>query len=227
MPKLILQQQIELEQPQFEVDRATLTERYGKFQAEPLESGRALLLGRALRQSLLSEVEGSALVALKVEGAEHEFSVLEGVQEGVADLVLNLKNLRFRLQGSEPQVIELSAQREGEVHARDFSAHPRVEVLTPDVPIAHLDANGKLQLQVWLARGRGYLPRSDQAPEGYPAGTIMLDALFSPVLRVELDVKVVSQEHSPPRERLTLELRTDGSISPPDALAEALSHLRK
>src|SRR5579862_252758 len=210
-----------------ETDQDTLTDTFGRFYAEPFEKGYGHTIGNSLRRILLSSLEGCAITAVKIDKVVHEYSTLKGVREDIITILLNLKQLRFKLHTPEPEVLKLSIKGERVVRAKDIEANANVEILTPDLPIATLDTNGELNMQLWIARGRSYVPAEKQVKENYPADSLMLDALFSPVIKVHYDVENSRVGQITDYDRLILEIWTDGSISPADALIKAAKLLRE
>jgi DNA-directed RNA polymerase subunit alpha len=189
---------------------------YGKIVIEPFEAGFALTVGIAYRRVLLSAIHGAAPTWVKIENVLHEFSHLPGVQEDTLDIMMNLRKVTFALHVNRPKILRLKAQGTRTVKAGDFEPDADVEVLTPDVPLATLDKDGMLEMEVCVERGRGYVPAEKREPEALPINAILLDADFSPVKRVNFHVEPVDG-----RERLVLEVWTDGSVTPQAAVAEA------
>jgi DNA-directed RNA polymerase subunit alpha len=189
---------------------------YGKIVIEPFEAGFALTVGIAYRRVLLSAIHGAAPTWVKIENVLHEFSHLPGVQEDTLDNMMNLRKVTFALHVNRPKILRLKAQGTRTVKAGDFEPDADVEVLTPDVPLATLDKDGMLEMEVCVERGRGYVPAEKREPEALPINAILLDADFSPVKRVNFHVEPVDG-----RERLVLEVWTDGSVTPQAAVAEA------
>src|SRR5436190_11249205 len=202
-----------------ETDQDTLTDTFVRFYAEPFEKGYGHTIGNSLRRILHSSLEGCAITAVKIDKAVHEYSTLKGIREDVISILLNLKQLRFKLQTPEAEVLRLSVKGEKVVRAKDIEANANVEVLTPELPIATLDSNGELNMQMWVTRGRGYVPAERQARENYPADSLMLDALFSPVIKVHYDVENSRVGQVTDYDRLILDVWTDGSVAPGDAIA--------
>lgn len=197
----------------------TLTQSYGKFIAEPLERGFGHTIGNSLRRVLLSSLKGASIASVKIDGALHEFSTLPGVMEDVIQIVLNLKQIRLKSHSEEPMFLYLEAQGEGEVTAADIQPNGRVEILNPDQLIATLDKNGKLSMEMTVETGRGYIfgeQNSDQ-----PIGAIPIDAFFSPVRKVDYHVEETRVGHMTNFDKLTIEIWTDGSISPKESISEA------
>src|SRR5881296_1079040 len=190
---------------------------YGKLVIEPFEPGFALTVGIAYRRALLSGIHGAAPVWAKVEHVLHEFSHLPGVTEDTLDIMMNLRKVVFVLHVKRPKIFQLKAQGPGTVRAGDFERDADVEILTPDVPLATLDRDAVLEMEVCVERGRGYVPAEKHEPEVLPINAILLDADFSPVERVNFQVEPAVGR----RQRLVLEVWTDGSVTPVTAVAEA------
>src|SRR5215471_19448627 len=190
---------------------------YGKLVVEPFEPGFALTVGIAFRRALLSGIHGAAPVWAKIENVLHEFSHLPGVTEDTLDIMMSLRKVVFGLHVNRPKILRLLAQGPGTVTASDFQRDADCEILTPDVPLATLDRDGRLEMEVCVERGRGYVPAEKHEPEALPFNAILLDADFSPVERVNFHVEPVVGS----RQRLVLEVWTDGSVSPMTAVAEA------
>jgi len=190
---------------------------YGKLIIEPFEAGFALPVGIAYRRALLSAIHGAAPTWAKIENVLHEFSHLQGVNEDTLDVMLNLRKLVFALHVNRPKIIRLKKQGPGVVKASDFEQDADIDLLTPDVPLATLDKDGVLEMEVCVERGRGYMPAEKREVEALPINAIQLDADFSPVERVNSHVESIAEGH----ERLVLEVWTDGSVSPVTAVGEA------
>jgi len=191
---------------------------YGKLSIEPFEAGFALTVGIAYRRALLSAIHGAAPTWVKIENVLHEFSHLPGVMDDTLDIMMNLRKVVFSLHVNRPKILRLKAQGASVVKASDFEADADVEILTPDVVLATLDKDGVLEMEVCVERGRGYMSAEKREPEALPINAILLDANFSPVKRVNFHVEPVGTEG---RERLLLEVWTDGSVSPVTAVGEA------
>src|SRR5438552_19099412 len=190
---------------------------YGKLSMEPFEAGFALTIGIAYRRALLSAIHGAAPTWVKIENVLHEFSHLPGVMEDTLDIMLNLRRVVFALHVNRPKILRLKAQGTGVVKAADFEKDADVDILTPDVPLATLDKDGVLEMEVCVERGRGYVSAEKREPEALPINAILLDADFSPVQRVNFHVEPAGDG----RQRLVLEVWTDGSVAPGSAVAEA------
>ncbi|HVA67572.1 MAG TPA: DNA-directed RNA polymerase subunit alpha [Elusimicrobiota bacterium] len=207
------------------VDEKTITDTYAKFVAEPYERGYGHTVGNALRRVLLSSLDGAAVTAARIDKAQHEYMTLPGVKEDVMDILLNLKKLRLKLFSDGPETIYLTAQKDGAVKASSITVNSNVEVVNQDLVIAHLEAGGKLEMEIEVSRGRGYMTADElRAENRWPAGFLPLDALFSPVAKVHYDVENARVGQVTDYDRLILEIWTDGSISPMEALIQS-SHL--
>ena len=196
---------------------------YGKLTVEPFEPNFALTVGIAYRRALLSAIHGAAPTWVKIENVLHEFSHLPGVMEDTLDIMMNLRKVVFALHVNRPKILRLKAQTAGAVKAGDFEADADVDVLTPDVPLATLDKDGMLEMEVCIERGRGYVSAEKREPEALPINAILLDADFSPVKRVNFHVEPIDAKapKGESRERLVLEVWTDGSVTPAVAVGEA------
>jgi DNA-directed RNA polymerase subunit alpha len=192
---------------------------YGKLVIEPFEKGFGLTVGNAYRRALLSAIHGSAPTWVKIENVLHEFSHLPGVLEDTLDILMNLQKVIFALHVNRPKILRLKAQGAGVVKASDFEPDADVDILTPDVPLATLDKDGMLEMEICVERGRGYMPADKREPEALPINAILLDADFSPVKRVNYHVEPLPGDEG--QERLALELWTDGSVTPVAAVGEA------
>lgn len=204
-----------------DVEEKTLTSTYGRFVGEPFERGFATTLGNALRRILLSSLSGAAITKVRIQDVVHEFSTLPGVTEDVTDLLLNLKEIRFRLRDSEAETAHLTVKGARNVIAGDLKIGPQVDVLTPDTHIAKLGKGATLDIEVEIGQGRGYVTAEHHKSEDDPVGTIPLDAVFSPVRKVNVTVSNARVGQRTDYERLALEVWTDGSIEPGDAVAAA------
>ena len=198
-------------------DWAVQDKTYGKLVIEPFEPGFALTAGIAWRRVLLSAIHGAAPTWVKIETVLHEFSHLAGVMEDTLDIMMNLRKVVFALHVNRPKILRLKARGPGVVKAGDFEKDADVEILAPEAPLATLDKDGVLEMEVCVERGRGYVPAEKREPEALPINAILLDADFSPVKRVNFHVEEAGQG----RERLVLELWTDGSVAPVTAVGEA------
>ncbi len=200
---------------------------YGKFECEPLERGFGITLGNALRRVLLSSLQGAAITNVKVDGVLHEFSTIPGVLEDVTDVILNLKEVRFKMSGDgNPRRVFIEKQGEGRVTAGDIQAGPTVEVLNPDQHICTLAKDAKLRMELTIRQGKGYVPAEKNIEETQPIGTIPIDAIFSPVRKVSYTVSQARVAQITDYDKLTLEIWSDGSLKPEDALAYAAKILK-
>jgi len=197
-------------------------ERRGIFVIEPLDRGFGYTFGNSLRRVLLSSLEGAAVTSVKIEGVAHEFTTIPGVREDVTDIVLNLKNLICRLYGDSPEIeVRLSKKGPGPVTAGDLEAPADLELLNPELEIAHLSDRGKLELTLTIGRGRGYVPAElNRGPE-HTIGVIPVDSIFSPVRRVSYDVEAARVGQRTDYDKLRLDITTDGSIDPRESVAQA------
>ncbi|MGH7727041.1 MAG: DNA-directed RNA polymerase subunit alpha [Candidatus Eiseniibacteriota bacterium] len=208
------------------LDEPASNDRYGRFAIEPLERGFGLTLGNSLRRVLLSSLQGAAVTAVRIEGALHEFSSLAGVIEDTTEIILNLKQVRFKLLGDGPKKGLFEMQGKGELRAGDLKIDADVEVLNPDLHIATLNKEGDLRMEVEVDGGRGYVSADQHTQQDRPIGVIPIDALFSPVLKVNYNVENTRIGQRIDYDKLTLEIWTDGSILPKDALAFSAKILR-
>ena len=197
-------------------------EHRGVFVIEPLDRGFGHTFGNSLRRVLLSSLEGAAVTSVKVEGTAHEFTTLPGVREDVTDIVLNLKNLVARLHGDSPEVeVHIAKKGAGTVTAGDIEAPAELEILNPELEIANLSGNGRLEMTLTIGRGRGYMPAELNRGPQHTIGVIPIDSIFSPVRRVAYQVESARVGQRTDYDKLTLDITTDGSVEPKDALAEA------
>jgi DNA-directed RNA polymerase subunit alpha len=208
-----------------EFDEKELTPVYGRFFAEPLERGYGITIGNAMRRILLSSLPGFAVTAVRIKGVLHEFSTIPGVKEDVTDIILNLKEVRLRLHDGEELTASLKAKGESVVTARDITGGPNLEVLTPNQHVATLDKGADLDLELVIKRGRGYVP-GERTDDGEPIGTIRIDAIYAPVKRVNFVVTNARVGQRTDYDRLALEIWTDGSVSPREALTYAARVMR-
>ena len=200
--------------------RVNSTEAYGKFLCEPLERGFGITLGNSLRRTILSSLYGAAIVSVRFESVEHEFSVIPGVNEDVSEIILNLKEVRLKMDDASPRTIRMDASGEGIVTARDITSDDgHVEILNPEQHIATLAADGSLKMTMVVKAGKGYSLAEANKDEEAPIGTIPIDAVFSPVKRVNYVVGNARVGQRTDYDKLTLEVWTDGSVAPEDAVA--------
>ncbi|NLV68603.1 MAG: DNA-directed RNA polymerase subunit alpha [Spirochaetes bacterium] len=194
---------------------------YGRFVAEPFERGYGLTVGNSLRRVLLSSIEGAAITAIKIEGVPHEFSVIPGVFEDVTRIILNLKKMRFKYEGEIPKVLHIVKQGAGILTGADFDLDPDIQVMIKDQKIATLNDTAKIDMEVQIERGRGYIPAEMNKLNTETVGVIPIDSIFSPVQKVNVKVEDTRVSQRTDYDKLILEIWTDGSISPDDALAQA------
>lgn len=203
------------------VETETLTERYGKFFAQPFERGFGTTIGNSLRRALLSSVEGAAITAVKIEGVEHEFSSIKGVVEDATDVILNLKQVPFKLNGAGPKTLTISKDGAGAVTSADIETDGDVEILDKDVHIATLSAGGKLDVEMRLKHGRGYVSAEFNNDEDLSIGYIPIDSVHTPIKKVNYSVEATRQGSNTEFDKLTIEVWTDGSVKPDDSIGVA------
>jgi len=196
------------------------------FSVEPLEPGFGYTLGNSLRRTLLSSIPGAAVTSIRIEGVLHEFSSIDGVKEDVTDIVLNVKELVLRIHSDEPVEIFLGGEGPGEITADFITAPSEVEILNPDLHIATLNRRGRVEMYLTVSPGRGYVPAERNNEENQPIGVIPVDSIFSPVRRVSYRVEPTRVEQMTNYDRLRLDVETDSSVSPAEALSSAGETLR-
>ena len=194
---------------------------YARFLAQPFERGWGTTVGNALRRSLLSSIPSAAITAVKIEGADHEFSAVPGVVEDVTDIILNLKKIPLKIHGNEPTFLTLEAKGSGEITAGQFAGSSQVELIDPDVHVATLSATGQLKMVVRVAPGRGYVPAEENQTEDLDVGFIPVDSAHSPVRKANFRVEMARLGRMTNYERLVLEVWTNGTITPEEALSQA------
>ena len=209
------------------IDEETHTKFYGKFVCEPLERGFGITIGNSLRRILLSSLQGAAIVSAKFDGVVHEFSTIQGVLEDVADIILNLKEIKLRLMDVEEAVIHLSREQEGVVTAGNIETHGLVEILNPEKHIAILNKEAKLNLEMVVQMGKGYITADKIKKKNQAIGVIPIDAIFAPIQKVNYVVTNARVEQITDYDKLTLEVWTDGSVLPEDAVAYAAKILKE
>ncbi|MGA1235334.1 MAG: DNA-directed RNA polymerase subunit alpha [Limisphaerales bacterium] len=208
-------------------EESSATDTYAKFIADPFETGYGHTLGNSLRRVLLSSLEGAAITSLKIDGAMHEFTTVDGVAEDVTDIVLNLKQVKFRCHNRETQTVLLSVNKEGAVTAGDIQLNQNLEVVNPGQHICTLDKKKKFEMELEIKVGRGFLPGDENKKVDQPIGVIAIDSLFSPVSRVRYAVEAARVGQRTDYDRLILEVWTDGRVSPDDALTQASAILQR
>ncbi|HOF33216.1 MAG TPA: DNA-directed RNA polymerase subunit alpha [Spirochaetota bacterium] len=199
---------------------------YGKFIAEPFEKGYGITVGNSLRRVLLSSIEGTAITAVKIEGVSHEFATIPGVFEDVTRIILNLKKVRFKYEGELHKVLHVIKEGPGQLTAADFDVDSEISVLNPDLVIANLDADGKIDIEVQVEKGRGYIPSEISKNSIDVIGVIAIDAIFTPIQKVNVSVVDTRVGQRTDYDKLILEIWTDGSIKPDDALAQAAKMIK-
>lgn len=209
-----------------EVDKETLSPTFGRFSTEAFERGFGTTVGNALRRVLLSSLTGAAVTTVKIEGVLHEFSTIPGVTEDVTSIILNVKGLRLALHTDKPKTIRLKKKGPGEAKGSDIVHDADMTILTPNHHIATLDKDATLDMEMTVKHGRGYVPAERNKEEGLPIGVIAIDSIFSPIKRVNFQVENARVGRMTDYDKLTLEIWTDGTISPRDALSTAAGILR-
>lgn len=214
---------MEIEKPEITLEESA-DFRYGKFVVEPLERGYGITLGNALRRVLLSALPGTAVVGINIEGISHEFSTIKGVKEDVADIILNLKGLNLKANYSDKElkkVLKIERYTPGIVTAADIEQDPEIEILNPDLYICTLDEGAKLNMELYVAQGRGYVVAENNKDASQPIGYIAIDSIFTPVKAASYSVTTTRVGQSIDYDKLTLEVKTDGSLSARDVLSLA------
>ena len=204
-----------------EIDKDSLSDNYGQFVVQPLERGFGLTLGHALRRVLLSSIQGAAIKSVIIEGVQHEFSVVEGVREDIPEVILNLKEVAIRYHGEEDRLLHIERAEPGELLAKDLAVDPSVQIMNPDLRIATLEKGASLKMDFTVGIGRGYVFAEDNKSAEQPIGSIPMDANYSPVLKVQYDTENARVGRRTDYDKLTIQLWTDGSIHPEDAIAQA------
>ena len=202
-------------------EESTATETFAKFVAEPFETGYGHTIGNSIRRVLLSSLEGAAITSIKIDGAMHEFTAIEGVVEDVTDIVLNLKKVKFKAHTRDEQVLMLSVNKEGAVTAADIQTNQNIELVNPDQHICTLDKKRKFEMELTVKIGRGFLTGEENKKSGQAIGVIAIDSIFSPVTRVRYAVEASRVGNRTDYDRLVIEMWTDGRITPDDALTQA------
>jgi DNA-directed RNA polymerase subunit alpha len=208
-------------------EEASSTATYARFVADPFETGYGHTVGNSLRRVLLSSLEGAAITSIKVDGAMHEFTTIEGVVEDVTDVVLNLKKIKFKAHTRDEQVLLLSVNKDGAVTAADIQLNQNVELVNPEQHICTLDKKKKFEMELTVKIGRGFCPSDENKKPGQAIGVIAIDSIFSPVTRVRYNVEAARVGNRTDYDKLILEIWTDGRLTPDDALTQSsaiLSH---
>jgi DNA-directed RNA polymerase subunit alpha len=209
-----------------EFERETLTDRFGRFYAQPFERGFGTTVGNALRRVLLSSIEGAAVTAVKIEGVLHEFAPIQGVVEDATDIILNLKQIPLKMYTDQPKLLTLKATKPGEVRARDLVTDADVEILEPDAHIATVSEGGRLEMELRVRRGRGYISADKNFDEDLGIGWIPIDSVHSPVKKVTYLVEAARIGQVTDYDKLTIEVFTNGAVTPRDAVSLAAKLIR-
>ncbi|ADI25207.1 MULTISPECIES: DNA-directed RNA polymerase subunit alpha [Geobacillus] len=210
---------IEIEKPKIETVELSEDAKYGKFVVEPLERGYGTTLGNSLRRILLSSLPGAAVTSVQIDGVLHEFSTIDGVVEDVTAIILNIKKLALKIYSDEEKTLEIDVQGEGVVTAADITHDSDVEILNPDLHIATLAEGGRLRMRMTAKRGRGYVPAEANKREDQPIGVIPIDSIYTPVSRVSYQVENTRVGQVTDYDKLTIDVWTDGSIGPKEAIS--------
>ncbi|MFH1380725.1 MAG: DNA-directed RNA polymerase subunit alpha [Candidatus Omnitrophota bacterium] len=209
------------------LDEATATKTYGKFVAEPFERGYGATIGNSLRRVLISSIEGTAVTSVKITGAQHEFSTIKGVVEDVPEIILNIKKLILKSHFKKPKSIFLKVDTKGDIKAKDFETDETVEILNPELHIATLSKKTKLEMELEVSRGRGYVPSERNKKDNQPIGVIAIDSVFSPVKRVNFSVENTRVGQITDYDKLIVEIWTNGSVDPKEAMLYASNILQR
>ncbi len=212
---------IEMEKPKVEIVEVSEDNTYGKFVVEPLERGYGTTLGNTLRRIMLSSLPGAAVTSIKVDGVMHEFSTIPGVKEDVTEIILNMKGLSVKLHGNEPKTIRIDAEGEGSITAGDIIADADVEILNPEMHIATLDKDARFNMEINIAKGRGYISAENNKHAGMAIGIIPVDSIFTPVRKVSYSVENTRVGQVTDYDKLIIEVFTDGSIKPDESVSLA------
>jgi DNA-directed RNA polymerase subunit alpha len=209
-----------------EFERDTLTDRFGRFYAQPFERGFGTTIGNSLRRVLLSSIEGAALTGVKIDGVLHEFSPIPGVVEDATDIILNLKQIPFKMHGDQPKTLYLRIDKPGAVRAKDIEADATIEILEPEAHIATVSAGGKLHMELRMKRGRGYVSADKNFDEDLGIGWIPIDSVHSPVKKVNYLVEAARLGQTTDYDKLTVDVWTNGSVTARDAVSLAAKLIR-
>ena len=208
-------------------DEKSLTKTSGNFTIEPLDRGYGITLGNAMRRVLLTSIPGAAITHVKIEGVDHEFSSIKGVKDDVADIIMNLKKVRFRLMDNNPDKVNLSLKGKKVVTAQDIqSTSDQFEILNPDQYITEINTSGKIEMELRIGIGKGYVPSEENELPNLTVGTLSIDSIFNPVTKVSYSVKPVPGAKEP-IEILSVKVQTDGSIGPKDAISYSATYIRE
>jgi len=212
---------------EIEIDSRSQSDTYAKFECQPLERGYGITIGNALRRILLSSIMGTAVTKVQAEGALHEFTSLPEVKEDVTDILLNVKELKLKSHVEEPRKLTIDFEGPGTVTGEDIQGDGQIEVLNPEHPIATVSDGGDLQMELTVERGRGYVPAEENKADDDPIGVVPVDSLFSPVTKVNYKITNARVGQRTDYDKLTLEVWTDGSVKPEDAVAYAAKILKE
>lgn len=212
---------IDIEKPRIELIESSEDDTYGKIVVEPLERGYGTTLGNSMRRVLLSSLPGAAVTSIKIDGVQHEFSTISGVAEDTTEIIMNIKGLAILLYGDEPKLLRIEAQGEREVKAKDIIADADVEIMNPDWHIATLEKDGKLFMELTLERGKGYVTADKNKKPNQPIGVIAIDSIFTPVHKVNFNVENTRVGQRTDYDKLIMEIWTNGTIKPEDAVSTA------
>ncbi len=210
-----------------ECDESTYTNTYGKFSAAPFERGFGVTMGNSLRRVLLSSIEGSSVTSVRIMGAHHEFSTIPGILEDVPEIILNIKTLVLNSHSKIPKTIYIKADSKGEVKAKDIEVDETIEIINPDLHIATLTKDVKLNIEMEVSKGRGYVPAELNKKEDKTIGVIPIDSIFTPIRKVNFNVENTRVGQRTDYDKLILEISTNGAISPKDALLYASNILQR
>jgi DNA-directed RNA polymerase subunit alpha len=210
---------IEIEKPKIETVTLSEDGAYGKFVVEPLERGYGTTLGNSLRRILLSSLPGAAVTSVHIDGVLHEFSTIPGVLEDVTEIILNIKGLSLKIHSDEEKILEIDAEGEGKIVAGDIRADSDVEILNPDLHIATLSSDSRLHMRIHASRGRGYVQSDKNKRDDQPIGVIPIDSIYTPITRVNYSVENTRVGQVTNYDKLTLEVWSDGSIRPEEAVS--------
>ncbi|PKN01369.1 MAG: DNA-directed RNA polymerase subunit alpha [Elusimicrobia bacterium HGW-Elusimicrobia-1] len=209
------------------IDEKTRTPSYAKFTIEPFEKGYGHTVGNAIRRVLLSSIEGAAITNVRIKGVQHEYSSVPGVKEDVIGIILNLKKIRVKIFSDGPEILRIDAKSKGQVTAGDIAGNPNVEIVNPKQVIATLNPGASLSMEIEAAKGFGYSISDENKRPGKPAGTIFIDSLFSPIVKVNYEIENTRVEQFTDYEKILLDVWTDGTIEPADAVAYSSKLLRE
>ena len=216
---------VEIEKPKIETAEISEDNRYGKFVCEPLERGYGTTLGNSLRRILLSSLPGAAITSIRIDGVLHEFSTIPGVRDDVTNIILNLKSLCFKMHSEEPKLIRIDVDGEKEVTAAGFVVDADIVILYPELHIATLNKEGSLHMEMTVERGRGYVSADKNKKPDHVIGVIPIDSIFSPILRVNYTVSDTRVGNVTDYDKLVMEIWTNGSLRPEEAISKAASIL--